>query len=477
MNGATPPRRMGNPLAAVRRYCRQQMLLSPGVIVVAVSGGADSVCLLHLLHQLAPEFGLRLHVAHFHHGLRGAQADADAAFVAGLADRLRLPADFGRGDVAAVAVAAQRSLEAVAHDLRWSFLELVRRRSDATAVATGHTADDQAETVLMHLLRGAGLRGLAGLAPAGETVRRPLLAMRHDDCLTWCREHNVPWREDASNAEPWCRRNAVRLEVLPFLRRYNPAIDTALAGLAETVQVDLAHVDRQADAAWQAVVRTTADDQAQVALAGYEALPAALRRHVLLRWLGPGAERAHVQAVDDLLRNGHAGDAVAVAGNRQVIRRYGDAILAPRTRQPPLPDVTIAAPGRTSAPAWDWTIQVDLLTTPLEHPPDRWSVNLDADTVRLPLILRSRRPGDRIRLPNVAGTKKLQDLLVDAKIPRSDRERLGIVEAANGIVWLAGWRTAAGAAAHSGTERILRLTVLRNDHRTKEGAEPSIPPP
>ncbi len=430
-----------------------------------MSGGADSVCLLHVLQRLRGEFGLELHVAHFNHGLRGAESDADARFVAELADRLHLPASFGGGDVAGAAKAAHRSLEAVAHDLRWAFLEAVRRCCGAEAVATGHTADDQAETVLLHLLRGSGLPGLAGMAPVGVRVRRPLLAVRHSDCLAWCRERSVAWREDASNAEPWCRRNLVRLEVLPALRRYNPSIATALAGLAETVQVDLAYLDQQAEVAFNGLVRPADDGVEQVSLAGYQSLPGALRRHLLVRWLGPGVRRAHVAAVDTLLRTGRAGDAVAVSGDRQVVRRYTDAVLSPRGAPPPLPAIAVAVPGTTFAPGWDWTIEADLLPAPVGPPPDRWTVALDADRVRLPLTLRSRRPGDRLELPGVAGATKLQDLLVDAKIPRRERDRVGVVEAANGIVWLAGRRTAGWALADAGSARVLRLTVLRNESR------------
>jgi tRNA(Ile)-lysidine synthase len=459
-------------LAAVRRYCREHRLLSPGGLVVAVSGGADSVCLLHLLELLAPEFGLELHVAHFNHGLRGAASDADARLVAELADRLGLAADFGCADVAAAATSAHRSLEAVAHDLRWAFLDQVRRRSGAFAVASGHTADDQAETVLMHLLRGSGLRGLAGMAPAGATVRRPLLAVQHSECLNWCREHAVPWREDASNAEPWCRRNAVRLEALPFLRRYNPAIDRALAGLAETVQLDLAYLDAQADAALDALRQRTGDGAEQVKLAGYQALPAALQHHLLLRWLGPGAKRAQIEAIDRLLRAGQAGDAVELSGNRQVVRRYEDAVLQARTEQRPLPDVVIAVPGLTLAPDWGWTIRAEVHSAPIARSHDRWSVDLDASRVLQPLTLRTRRPGDRLTLPGVAGAKKLQDILVDAKIPRRERDRLGVLEAANGIVWLAGWRAAAAALADPDSERVLRLTVQRREHGDGDWTEP-----
>jgi tRNA(Ile)-lysidine synthase len=320
----------------------------------------------------------------------------------------------------------------------------------------------------MHLLRGSGLRGLAGMAPSWGSARRPLLAVRHDNCVTWCREHDVPWREDASNAEVWCRRNAIRWEVLPFLRRYNPEVDAALAGLAGAVQSDLAYLDTQATAAYRSLVQRADGGVEQLALAGYLAMPAALRHRVLLLWLGPNARRVHVHAVDRLLRAGRAGEAIAVPGGRQVVKQYDDAILVPPTEQPIMPVLTITVPGETRVPGWSWTIRAEWLRGPARQDLDRWSVDLDAKRVQLPLTLRGRRAGDRFLLPGQAGAKKLQDMLVDAKMPRRERDRLGIVEAANGIVWLAGWRAAAWAAADTASERILRLSVAHSGSRKQE---------
>lgn len=464
-------------LARVRRYCRQHALLSPGPLVVAVSGGADSVCLLHLLRHMAPEFGATLHVAHFNHALRGEEAAADARLVAALADRLGLPASFGGGDVAAAARAHRQSLEAAAHDMRWAFLEAVRRRTGATAITTGHTADDQAETVLMHLLRGSGLRGLAGMAPRYGTARRPLLALGHTDCLTWCREHGVVWREDASNAEPWCRRNSVRLDVLPVLRRYNPAIVETLTGTAESVQVDLAYLDNQTGAALAQLTRRVGHGVSHLDLAGYQALPESLRRHLLLAWLGEQAERVHLQAVDTLLREGTTGDAVAVPGRRQVVKQYADAVLSAQASPSPLPEVVLAVPGTTVALAWGWRVAVayayGAASTATPRTGRGWTVDLDADAVQLPLVLRSRRPGDRMPLLGMAGSKKLQDILVDAKVPRRERDHVGVLAAANGIVWLIGHRVAAGALAGPTSGRVLRVTVTPE---AEEGACPETEP-
>lgn len=476
---------MRDPLLhTLRRACREHDLLRPGPLVVAVSGGADSVCLLHLLHRLGPAFGLRLHVAHFQHGLRGAAAAEDARFIAALADALGLPATFGGADVASDARATRRSLEAAAHDRRWAFLEAVRWRIGGGDIAVGHTLDDQAETVLLHLLRGSGLAGLAGLPPRRGRVVRPLLTIRHAAAVAWCQAHNIAWREDATNAEPWCRRNAVRLEALPLLRGFNPGLEATLGATAEALQADLAYLLREAAAALSRLVTEGADGRDHLDIAGYRALPEALRRHLLLLWLGGGSNpavirhghpraldallkegragsdaltHATVRALDALLREGRAGAAATLPGGRQLVVQYGDAVQIEPGEAAALPAVTLRVPGVTLAPGWGWRITT-MLDGPGSTVAERWIARLDAAAVDLPLVLRSRQPGDRMALPSGAGSKKLQDILVDAKIPRRERARVGVVEARNGIVWLAGRRVAGWARA---TERSARVLTIR----------------
>jgi len=447
-------------LAAVRRACQRDSLLAPGPLVVAVSGGADSVCLLDLLRVLAPEQGLTLHVAHFQHGLRGVDAEADARFVAELADRWGLACSFGGGDVATRAYTERRSLEAVAHDLRWTFLHDIRLRVGAPAVATGHTQDDQAETVLMHLLRGSGLAGLAGLPPKRHAVVRPLLDLSHAETAEWCRLRGLPWREDASNAEPWCRRNAVRLEVLPFLRRYNPALTAILARSAETLQADLAFLEEETVRALAIATEGGPAGEQRLKLAAYRAAPRAIQRRLLQRWIGAGCTAAHVLAAEALLAEGQAGDASPLPGGRRLVRQYDDAVILDMPDQAIPSPIELAVPGQTMALDWGWEVRVDVRAGPLPPPRNPWMAHLDAAAVKLPLLLRSRRPGDRIQLDGLASPKKLQDLLVDAKIPRRQRDRVGVVEAANGVAWIAGLRVAAWAAASETSAEVLRL-VLR----------------
>jgi len=261
----------------VRQYAERYDLFRPGeLVVVAVSGGPDSLCLLHLLHGLAPALGLQLHVAHLNHGLRGEDADADARFVAGFAAALGLPCTIGQADVRALADAPGISLEEAARQARYRFLSETARAVGARTIAVGHNADDQAETVLMHFLRGSGLAGLRGMAPktalgeywlggiasrqtpplamtsggADFWLIRPLLAIPRRAIEAYCAEHGLAPRFDRSNADTTFFRNRLRHELLPILEQYNPAIRAILAHTAEALAGDHQIVRAEVEAAW-----------------------------------------------------------------------------------------------------------------------------------------------------------------------------------------------------------------------------------
>ncbi len=262
-----------------RDYIRRHGLLAAGeMIVVGVSGGPDSLCLLHLLRRLAPELALRLHVAHLNHGLRGPEADEDAEFVAELAACWGLPVTIGRADVAALAAQPGRSLEEAARLVRYAFLAEVADATGATTIAVGHNADDQAETVLMHFLRGSGVAGLRGMLPRaplsdyrlGEPAApripasprllvRPLLAIPRADIEAYCAAHSLAPRFDRSNEDTTFYRNRLRHELLPLLATYNPAIGETLARTAAVLAGDHEIVQAALDAAWAAAARPAPD--------------------------------------------------------------------------------------------------------------------------------------------------------------------------------------------------------------------------
>ena len=427
-------------------------LVEPGDrVALAVSGGSDSVALVWLLRELAPDLGVTLAgLIHVHHGLRGADADSDEAFVCALADRLDLRCDVSHVDVRQAARTRHRSIEATARELRYECFHAALGRLDATAVATGHTQDDQAETILLRLLRGTGGRGLAGVRVSRGPYIRPLLDCRRAELQRYLAARGEPYREDRSNLDRAIPRNGIRHELIPVIEHLAPSAVRAIARFAELAADDEAYLEAAAiEATRSHVLSLGAGVQVQQAhLAG---LAPAVARRVIRRaveLVAPGAafSARHLEAIRHLA----AARADNWTGHLNVpgvsIERRGDAILIGPARQPdgavrafefPLP-----VPGEVPVPAAGVTIEAteaggETGASDLRGGPDVAVVQ--AASVALPLAVRSRRPGDRFRPLGAPGRRKVQDVFVDRKVPRSERDRVPIVVDALGrIVWLAG---------------------------------------
>ena len=278
------PAAAGDLPAWVSAYARRECRFAPGDrVLVAVSGGPDSVALLHLLVRLAPELGLDLGVAHYDHGLRGEDSRSDADFVNDLAQRLDLPCHQGRGQVRDAARRDKVSLQMAARKLRWQFFRDTSRRHAYTRVALGHTADDQVELFWLRLLRGAGLEGLKGMWPATpEGLVRPLLAVGKAVVLAWLAQEALPYRVDVSNLSRAYLRNRVRLDLLPHLTRsYNPRLAQTIWRTQSPLQEDERLLARDTDAAWDRVAQELAADCFALDLDRFFSLEPALQRRVL----------------------------------------------------------------------------------------------------------------------------------------------------------------------------------------------------
>ena len=301
-----PPRRF--PQHVQQAIIRHHLLPTQGVVVVACSGGADSLALFFALHTLcgrsASAFsGVTLHVAHLDHGLRGEVGAADAAFVQEVCAAYHIPCTLGVVTLAERA-AWQGSLEASARTARYHFLRSVAQQVGADRIALGHTLDDQAETVLMHFIRGSGVDGLAGMAPHAGDLIRPLLSMRHSETLAYCRAVGCEPREDATNADLRYTRNRVRQELLPLLATYQTQIIPTLARNAEVISQDVAYLHAMTDQAWGDVVLAVTDVGITLNRHKLRGLHPALRQRVLRRAIvqvGSHKLDAHLNA-DSLTR-------------------------------------------------------------------------------------------------------------------------------------------------------------------------------
>jgi tRNA(Ile)-lysidine synthase len=456
---------MGNLLERVRHYSSRHALWTPGTrVLAAVSGGSDSVALFFLLRELATRGGLVLAgLAHLHHHIRGNEADADAAFCRALADRFGVPAVIGDANVPDEAAEHGVSIELAGRHARQRFFREAIASVGADSVATAHTRDDQAETVLLRLTRGAGGSGLSAMAPRREHLVRPLLDVSRTDLQDYLRALQEPWREDATNADQTIPRNRIRHGVMPQLRAINAQADGALARAAELLRADDEFLEKLANAAFVRIVEV--EEQGARGAQGAEGemlvrlrtdeflkLPLAVARRVArfaMETANPSRTYG-LEEADEL----HRALAAETGGNIPglLVERFGaSAVLINRVPQVPrVPGVPkdgsvpterrLEIPGTVEAPQGGWTVSAEgPLPKPASIASDANQVFVDASGVGTHLIVRNRRPGDRLQPLGAPGRKKVQDVLVDRKVPRDDRDSLPIVTTETGeIVWVAG---------------------------------------
>ncbi|HZP43749.1 MAG TPA: tRNA lysidine(34) synthetase TilS [Candidatus Binatia bacterium] len=446
-------------LRTVVRALRAPKAPAPGShVLVAVSGGPDSTALLAALAALAPAHGLRVTAGHVDHGLRGAESAREAREVAALAARLGTAALVRR-----VTLAAGANLEARARRARYRALLAMAAEAGADVVATGHTADDQAETLLLRLVRGAGRRGLGGMRPRRGRLWRPLLEATRTDVRRFLADRGLPFAVDRTNADLSRTRNRIRRVLLPFMAAdLNPRVVPALAALAARLRDEDALLETLAAARLAALRTREGRLRAEVA-----AEPAALARRVVRAWLEHGT-RAGVAAVHVervlALAAGRTRGAVAVPGPARVVRE-GDVLVRRRGRQAtPEPFALPIAPGDVVVhPRGAWRLS---LSPPRPRRPgeeraaDAAHALFDADLVPGGLVVRSPMAGDRVRLLG-GGTKKLQDVLVDAKVPRERRPGVPVLVADGDVLWVAGLVRGAGAAVGPGTRRVVEAAFER----------------
>ena len=451
-------------------------------LVVAVSGGPDSLALLYALHRLRDELGLALHVAHLDHRLRGQDSAADAEFVAQTCAKLGIDYTVEDVDVPAFRREHRMSQEEAAREVRYRFLVRVAEQVGADTVALGHTSDDQVETVLMNVIRGSGLRGLRGMRPVSKqriagsdlTLFRPLLNLQKQDTIAYCEALHLTPRADESNRSMEMTRNRVRLELLPLLRDMNPAFGDAALRLSRNAVDALAVVDKAVDAAWPDVIRDVGE-AISIDRKKFRGLDEAVRTHLMMRALSHvkgaarGIERVHIEdATRAVLKSPglqlHLPEGLRLAVEQRSALIYaGDKAFAATS----FDASPLAVPGVTTV--GEWRITTARVEAPSENPPsdegkqapgeflERFGRAVDVPS----LAVRTRLRGDRFQPLGMSGTKKLKDFMIDEKIPNSLRDSVPLIVTSRGIAWVVGWRIAEWAKVDEADPECLEIRVER----------------
>ena len=463
----------------VLRFIQEQHLVSRRQkLVVAVSGGPDSVCLLHTLANLQKGLGIKLHVAHLDHQLRGAESEADARYVAELAHQLDIPATIESRDVSAHQVRQRISLEEAAREVRYTFLAQVAESIGADLAAVGHTVDDHVETILMHLVRGTGARGLRGLQPLGLwqssghhlTIIRPLLQVSREETADYCNRYQLIPRMDASNLSLSPLRNRIRQQLLPLLQSYNPQVAEAILRTARIATDELAFLDEEVARLWGEIAQKQ-ENTILLDKEKFRQLPPALKRHLLRasieKLLGnlKDIETRHIEEIMSALDK-PAGKRISLPDGLIFSVEYDKYLLGtdPAALSPfPILEAEspLKIPGKTQLPGWQVEAAIIDREQVMEKDND-FTAYFDLDKTGDKLTVRRRKPGDRFQPLGMIQTKKLNEFMIDAKIPRAWRVRIPIVCSPSHILWAVGWRIDERAKVTDATQRVMRLKFERS---------------
>lgn len=428
----------------VEQTVSRQRLFRPGnTLVVALSGGADSSALLDLLASL-PDYNLNLVAAHLNHCLRGLESDADEEFCRGAAVRYGIPFEVRRIDVKALAEMNRLNLEDAGRRARIEFLDEVSKKYGATAVTLAHHADDQAETVLMRLLRGSGMTGLSGMAYRNARgYVRPLLDITRSEIEQYLGGRNLQWREDASNSDTMYLRNRVRHELLPLLEEYNPAIRSCLATTASIISGDAALLEELTKRAFAESCRME-EGRTACSIQQLRALNPALRRRVLRHAFKQacgtleGVSVRHIDAMCDLIDSDRPNSRLALPQAVAVVKEY-DKLVLTYLAESALEngfELMVTEPGVYQLPCGGSLVVESINRAIL--PVDPGVIYLNLEKIPFPWLVRTFRPGDRMTPLGMSGRKKVKDIFIDRKIPVSERKRTPLLFCGDDLVWIAG---------------------------------------
>ncbi len=458
---------MNKLLKEVKKTIEEYQMIAPGdLVIAAVSGGPDSLTMLHVLKELQTVLNFRLHVAHVDHSFRGKEAAAEARWVKETAGKWSLPCTLTKVNVPAIAREKGLSAQEAGHLVRKKFFLDLFKKIGAQKIALGHQADDQAETVLMHFLVGAGLEGLQGLVPQNGPLIRPLLFLRRQEIEAYCRTNYLEPRRDPSNEQNIYLRNQIRNEVIPWLaEKINPNLVETLNRTASILQVEEDFLQQETIKRAEKFIRIKGE-KVSLSLTGWDVLHLGIQRR-LIRWayrkLGEKQELAfdHVEKVGDLMQKGQVGKVLQLPGKINAEKSYGEILFYERNNiSAPLRIAPrcLKIPGETLIPETGQRIMAEVR----EGAPgqsEKGKVYLPWEELVSEVYVRSRQAGDRFSPPGLAGTKKVKDFFREQKIPHGKREQIILVVVGAEIVWIPGLAVTKKCFLRSKKEKYLVLTL------------------
>ncbi len=455
--------------AAIEKY---GMLKKGDLVIVAVSGGPDSVALLHVLNSIKHLYGIDLHAAHFEHGIRGKESIEDMEFVKSLCGELGVALTVESGDVPSYARSEGLSLEHASRKLRYEFLERVMNERSAQRIATGHNANDQAETILLNLLRGAGFLGLGGIKVSLEgKIIRPLIEVKREEIEDYIREKGLKYRLDKSNLETHYERNRIRHILIPLIEReFNPAIVDILTRTATTFALLNDYLEQQVDNL-MAACRKDNDARTVIDLEKFNTFAPILRMLAIYRVIRSYEQEEQVATFDsvnaimNLVEHSRSGSRVDIGSGIVALKEFDNLVVGRDLAIADNYEMRLNVPGTTRVENAGCTIEIEIIKerpTSAEIYRGGDAAYFDFERIDLPLIARNWREGDKLVPFGLGGSKKVHDIFIDEKIPISDRSKIPVICDREGILWIAGVRRADRARITDETKTILKISYRKD---------------
>ncbi|MBN2033917.1 MAG: tRNA lysidine(34) synthetase TilS [Deltaproteobacteria bacterium] len=450
---------------------RYEMIQPEDLVVVAVSGGPDSVCLLSILHELKDKLRLRLIVAHFDHGLRPADDESETAFVRSLAESLKLPFETAQGHMLAKNATASR--EEAARNTRYAFLERVKEKHKAQKIALGHNLNDQAETILMRLLRGSGPSGLTGIPPCRDgSIIRPLIKLERPEIEKYLKGKKLASVTDPSNLSTEYLRNRIRLEFMPLLEKHQPQLVRLLGQTAEILRDEHDYLEKVAGAWLKRALTQCPDNSYEMSIASFLDLPVALRRRTARHLIGMVKKDLrritwdHIEAIGKLAQDEKPQAVLKFPGGFEIRRTYDRLGFHKTQKKKEAPFLyTLDTPGQYKIEEIGRTLSIEEIrnTKALPFRGSVWRAFLDGEKLRFPLTLRLFKPGDRFIPFGMKGHKKLKDFFVDLKVPMEQRRSTPILCCDDKPAWVCGFRIDDRFKVTPQTKKIMKITLGQED--------------
>lgn len=446
------------------------MIESGDKIVVGVSGGADSLALLHILNEIKNLFPLELVVAHVHHGLRGKEADSDAEFVEGICRDWQIPFYIKKADVRKLASSWGLSEEEAGRKVRYDFFEDLLKEIGGQKIALAHHRDDQAETILYNLIRGTGLKGLQGMKPVREgKIIRPLLQISRRQIEAYCREKNLKYRVDSTNEEIVYTRNRIRNVLIPYIQKnFNPNFSDSLVRMGDIIREEeefLSQYSNQQFDKWA----VASDGEVKIPIDFFSSSPKAVSRRIIRLAIGKLAKSmadisfAHIEEVLNMALYSSTGSTLDLPGTLKAKIDYEALVIFDAKENFDIPpfQYPISIPGKLYIKELELEIVCQQVEKPDVLNKGIWCIYVDKDKIQGSLAVRNRRDGDRFQPLGMNGSKKLKDYFIDRKVPRSERDAIPLVVDGNNIIWVAGHQINENYKVTRNTKNILQLKIIK----------------